>query len=52
MTASQKSDFTQRTLLALLTAQAERAELDKTISTLTRCLADAHGIPASYPPVG
>jgi hypothetical protein len=32
-----------------MTAQAERAELDETIRVLTRSLADAHGIPASYP---
>jgi hypothetical protein len=31
-------------------AYAERAELDETIRVLTRCLADEHGIPASYPP--
>ena len=37
-------------LMALLTAQADRVELDKTIHALTRSLADAHGIPASYPP--
>jgi hypothetical protein len=36
--------------MALLTAQADRDELDKTIRTLTKSLADAHGIPASYPP--
>jgi hypothetical protein len=52
MTASQKAECTQRTLLALLTAQADRAELDETIRMLTRSLADAHSIPASYPPVG
>jgi hypothetical protein len=28
----------------------ERAELDETIRVLTRSLANAHGIPASYPP--
>jgi len=48
MTASQKSTFTQRTLLALLTAQAGRAELDETIRRLTRSIADEHAIPASY----
>jgi hypothetical protein len=49
-TASQKeSTFTQRTLLALLTAQAEYAELGETIIQLTRSLADAHDIAASYP---
>jgi hypothetical protein len=50
MTASQKAAFTQRTLFALLTAHAERDELDETIRVLTRSLADAHDIPASYPP--
>lgn len=49
MTASQKAEFAQRTLMALLTARADQAELEKTISALTRSLADAHGIPASYP---
>jgi hypothetical protein len=39
MTASQKAEYTQRTLLALLTAQANRTELDKTIHLLTRSLA-------------
>jgi hypothetical protein len=53
MTASQKeSTLTQPILLALLTAQAEYAELGETIVQLTRSLADAHGIPASYPPLG
>jgi hypothetical protein len=50
MTAPQKAEFTTITLMALLTAQADRGELDKTIDALTRSLADAHGIPASYPP--
>ena len=50
MAASHKTEFAKRTFMALLVAQAERAELDKTISVLTRSLADAHGIPASYPP--
>jgi hypothetical protein len=36
MAASQKAEHTQRTLLALLTAHAERVELDKTIHALTR----------------
>ena len=45
MTASQK----RMTFMALLSAQAERAALDETILVLTRYLADAHGIPASYP---
>jgi len=48
-TASQKQSRTM-ILMALLTAQADRDELDKTIRTLTRSLADAHDIPASYPP--
>jgi hypothetical protein len=47
MTASQKAEFTQRTLMAILTAQADRAELDRQIETLTRTLADANGL-ASY----
>jgi hypothetical protein len=51
MAASHKVDFTKRTLLALLTANADRAELDATISALTRALANAHDIPPSYPPV-
>jgi hypothetical protein len=50
MTTTQKAEFTQRTLMALLTARAEQAELEKTISALTRSLADAHGISANYPP--
>ena len=52
MNPSQKAEFTKRTLLAILTARADQAELEKTIGVLTRSLADAHGIPASYPPVG
>ena len=51
MTTEQKSAFTQRTLLVLLSAQADRDELDRTILTLTRVLADAHGIPTTYPPI-
>ncbi len=75
--ASQKTAFTKRTLLALLTEQAElakipgelferspwpntewisypasRAAIEETIATLIRSLANAHGIPASYPPMG
>jgi hypothetical protein len=49
MTAS-RDEFCTRTLMAILTAQADRDELDNTIRTLTRSLADEHGIPASYPP--
>jgi hypothetical protein len=52
MTASQKAEFTKRTLMALLTAQADRAELDREIVEITRSLASAHEIPVSYPPVG
>jgi len=52
MTASQKAEFTQRTLLALLTAQAAFTAIGETIIALTRSLADAHDIPASYPPIG
>lgn len=52
MTASQKTSFTQRTLMALLTAQADRAKLDQTIEQLTRSLANEHGIQASYPLLG
>jgi hypothetical protein len=51
MTASQQAESNRATLMALLTAQADRAELDETIRVLTRSLADAYGIPASYPPV-
>jgi len=90
-TASRKTEsFTQRVLLALLTEQAdlaqveahscwessevdhldakgrevfgrkkwimyplvERAEIEETIRVLIRSLANAHGIPASYPPMG
>jgi hypothetical protein len=39
-------DFTQRTLMQLLTAMADKAELDHQIATLIRALADAHGISA------
>ena len=79
MTASPKTDFTRRILLAILTAQADqaqipgkpftelsvkngntkwvsypasRAAIEETIRVLIRSLANAHGIPASYPPVG
>jgi hypothetical protein len=53
MTASQKADFTARTLMGLVTALADRAELDKTIAISVRALADAHRIPipANYPPI-
>jgi hypothetical protein len=51
-TASPKIDSARMNLMALLTALAEKAEIDKTITALTRSLADAHGIPASYPPMG
>ena len=44
------ADFTTRTLMAILTAQADRAELDQQIAVLIRSLADAHDVPASYPP--
>ena len=51
MTASRDTaGFTQRTLMALLTAQADRAELDRQIDVLTRALANANGL-ASYRPV-
>jgi hypothetical protein len=50
MTASQKADFTKRTLMALMTAQADRAELDHRIKALTLALADAHDIRRPYPP--
>jgi hypothetical protein len=49
MTAS-RNEFCKATLLAILTAQADRDELDERISVLTRSLANEHGIPASYPP--
>jgi hypothetical protein len=44
------NEFCKATLLAILTAQADRDELDERISVLTRSLANEHGIPASYPP--
>jgi hypothetical protein len=50
MTAS-RDEFCSTTLLAILTAQADRDELNETIRVLTRSLADVHGIPASYPPI-
>jgi hypothetical protein len=69
------ADFTQRTLMSLMTEQADlaqipghtitsqedgekkwimypvdaRAEIEKTIRILVRSLANAYGIPASYP---
>ena len=49
MTASQKETSKALKLMALMTALADRAELDKEISAITRSLADAYGIPASYP---
>jgi hypothetical protein len=42
-------DFTTRTLAQILTAQADRAELDKQIAVLLHALATHHGV-ASYPP--
>ena len=50
MPASQNDGFTTRTLMALLTAQADRADLDRQIEALTRALADAHGL-TDYLPV-
>jgi hypothetical protein len=78
-TASQKARFTQRTLMAIMTEQADladipgrafkqsannegltawisypaaRAAIEENIRVLVRSLADAHGIPESYPPMG
>jgi hypothetical protein len=51
MSSKQKAKLTQSVLLALLTAQADRDELDATIRGLTRSLANAHDIPSSYPPL-
>jgi hypothetical protein len=48
MTAS-RDEFCTATLRAILTAQADRDELDNTIRTLTRALATEHSIPASLP---
>jgi hypothetical protein len=45
MTASQKAEFTQRTLMALMTAQADRAELDQQVEVMIRALATEHGCP-------
>ena len=50
MTASQTEEFTQRTLMAIMTHQATIAAEQKTVDALVKSLADAHGIPASYPP--
>ena len=52
MLASQKPD-TRMTLMALMTAHADRQELDDTIDTLIFALAEtiAPGLPAPYPPV-
>jgi hypothetical protein len=51
--ASRKADFAARTLMGLVTAIADRAELDKAIAISVRTLAEAAGvpIPAGYPPV-
>jgi hypothetical protein len=50
MSAARKKSRTM-ILMALLTAQTDRNELDQKIMVLTRSLADAHDIPVSYPPV-
>jgi len=50
MTASQKAEFTQRTLMALMTAQADRAELDQQVEVMIRALATEHGLSETYPP--
>jgi hypothetical protein len=47
---SASKEFAERTLSALLTECAERTKIEETISALIWSLADAHGIPASYPP--
>lgn len=79
MTAAQKAQFTETTLMAFLTEQADlaqipghaftmsahnegltkwirypaaRAAIEETMAVLIRSLANAHGIPASYPPMG
>jgi hypothetical protein len=44
------NEFTARTLTCLMTARADRAELDQQIEVMIRALADAHGLPAPYPP--
>jgi hypothetical protein len=44
--------FMFRTLLSILTMEAEVAELQESIRALTRSMATAVGIPASYPPMG
>ena len=43
---TEMDDFTQRTLAQLLTAQADKAELDKHIAALIEALATHHGVAA------
>ena len=52
MTASRKTD-PATLIMALMTAHADRQELDDQIDTLTFALAEAiaPGLPAHYPPV-
>ncbi|WP_271673212.1 hypothetical protein [Bradyrhizobium sp. CCBAU 51627] len=51
-TASSQNDtaeFTTRTLMSLLTALADKAELDRQIEALTLALAGTYGLPRVLP---
>jgi hypothetical protein len=49
MKTKELNEFTQRMLLALKTAQHDRDR--DAMGTIIDTLAQAHGIPATYPPV-
>ena len=49
MASQETADFAIRTLMALTTALADWAELDRQIEALTLALATAHGLPGVLP---
>lgn len=49
MASQETADFTQRTLMSLTVALADKAELDRQIEALTLALAVAHDLPGVLP---
>jgi len=49
MTSKDTAGFTTRTLMALTTALADKAELDRQIEALTLALAVEYGLPGVLP---
>ena len=50
MTASQKAEFTQSTLMALVTALADQKEHNRQIEVMVLALATANGLSDVLPP--